>query len=291
MPINYLKPELLTIKAHPELNERWVQDRIADDPAILGLGDLVVRDKERIQPRAGRLDLLLQDRETNQRYEVELQLSSTDAAHIIRTIEYWDIERKRYPQYKHCAVLVAEDITSRFLNVISLFNGQPPLIAIQMQAIKVADHITLVFTTVMDELTRGLVDEDEDAAATPTDRAYWETRGTKATVAIADRLMNIVHELDPEMALKYNKFYIGLAKDGRANNFVFFRPQKRALVLELKLKQATDIQFKIDETGLDTLSYDNQFGNYRLILTSDDLAKHEQALRELISLAHENRRA
>ena len=180
MPINYLKPELLTIKAHPELNERWVQDRIADDPAILGLDDLVVRDKERIQPRAGRLDLLLQDRETNQRYEVELQLGSTDEAHIIRTIEYWDIEWKRYPQYKHCAVLVAEDITSRFLNVISLFNGQLPLIAIQMQAIKVADHITLVFTTVMDELTRGLVDEDEDAAATPTDRAYWETRGNKS---------------------------------------------------------------------------------------------------------------
>lgn len=27
------------------------------------------------------------------------------------------------PPYDHCAVLVAEDITSRFLNVISLFNG------------------------------------------------------------------------------------------------------------------------------------------------------------------------
>ena len=47
-------------------------------------------------------------------------------SHIIRTIEYWDIERKRYPQYEHCAVLVAEDITSRFLNVISLFNGTIP---------------------------------------------------------------------------------------------------------------------------------------------------------------------
>jgi hypothetical protein len=29
---------------------------------------------------------------------------------------------KRYPQYDHCAVLIAE-FTSRFLNVISLFNG------------------------------------------------------------------------------------------------------------------------------------------------------------------------
>src|SRR5579872_6318975 len=148
MATNYLKPERLSMKSHPELNERWVQDRIAEDPSVLGLGDLVLRDKERIQPRAGRLDLLLQDQETNRRYEVELQLGATDEAHIIRTIEYWDIERKRYPQYDHCAVLVAEDITSRFLNVVSLFNGSIPLVAIQMQSLKVATHTILVFTTV-----------------------------------------------------------------------------------------------------------------------------------------------
>jgi hypothetical protein len=103
---------------------------------VLGLGDLVLKDKERTQPHAGRLDLLLQDQETDRRYEVEVQLGSTDESHIIRSIEYWDIERKRYPQYEHCAVLVAEDITSRFLNVISLFNGTIPLIAIQMQALE-----------------------------------------------------------------------------------------------------------------------------------------------------------
>jgi len=70
--------------------------------------------------------VVLQDSETNQRYEVEIQLGATDESHIIRTIEYWDIERKRYPQYDHCAAIVAEDITSRFLNVISLFNGFIP---------------------------------------------------------------------------------------------------------------------------------------------------------------------
>src|SRR5215213_5520758 len=129
----YIRPERISLKLHPELTEKWVQKLIAEDPAILGLGDLVLRDKERIQPRAGRLDLLLQDPETKRRYEVELQLGATDETHIIRTIEYWDIERKRYLQYDHCAVLVAENITSRFLNVISLFNGTLPFIAIQMQ--------------------------------------------------------------------------------------------------------------------------------------------------------------
>ena len=134
--MKFVKPEKFFLKTHPELREKWVQELIAADPSILGLGDLVLRDQERIQPRAGRLDLLLQDPESTRRFEVELQLGATDEAHIIRTIEYWDIERKRYPQYEHCAVLIAEDITSRFLNVIALFNGTIPLIAIQMNAVR-----------------------------------------------------------------------------------------------------------------------------------------------------------
>jgi hypothetical protein len=143
---------------------------------MLGLGDVVLKDKERIQPRAGRLDLLLQDAKASHRYEVEIQLGKTDESRIIRTIEYWDIERKRYPQYEHTAVIVAEEITARFLNVISLFNGTIPLMAIQMSAVELGDTVSLLFTTVLDEARFGLVDEDEEVQEF-TDRAYWEARG------------------------------------------------------------------------------------------------------------------
>jgi len=182
---DYVKFESVSLKGHAEFNERWVQARIADDPSILGLGDVILKDKERIQPRAGRLDLLLQDAEDNHRYEVEVQLGSTDESHIIRTIEYWDIERKRYPQYEHTAVIIAEDITARFLNVISLFNGMIPLIAVQMSALKLDDHLGLVFTKVLDQMTLGLVDDDEETQE-PTDRAYWLERGSEKTVGMAD---------------------------------------------------------------------------------------------------------
>ncbi|KGG14483.1 MULTISPECIES: hypothetical protein [unclassified Prochlorococcus] len=74
-----------------------MQDIIADNPCILGIGDIILKDKERIHQGAGRLDLLLQDADGSGRYEVEIQLGTTDESHIIRTIEYWDIERKRYP--------------------------------------------------------------------------------------------------------------------------------------------------------------------------------------------------
>ena len=76
--MDFTKLEVISIKNHQELNERWVQDRIAEDPSILGLGDLVLKDRERFQPRAGRLDLLLQDVDSNRRYEVEIQLGATD---------------------------------------------------------------------------------------------------------------------------------------------------------------------------------------------------------------------
>ena len=70
--LKFVKPQRIQLAAHLELNERWVQERIAEDPSILGLGDLIVKDKERMQPRAGRLDLLLQHPDLNQRYEVEI---------------------------------------------------------------------------------------------------------------------------------------------------------------------------------------------------------------------------
>src|SRR3989441_8980621 len=209
--MKYEKLIKLSVRDHPELNERWVQERIAEDPSMLGLGDVILKDKERIQPRAGRLDLLLQEVEGSRRYEVEIQLGKTDESHIIRTIEYWDIERKRYPQYDHTAVIVAEDITSRFLNVISLFNGSIPLVAIQMSAIRLGDSVSLICSKVLDEMRLGLVDEDEEVQAV-TDRSYWEVRASKHTLAMADEMLEVVRALDPDLELKYNKFYIGLAK-------------------------------------------------------------------------------
>lgn len=286
---SYVKPTIINLRNDPEYSEKWVQSIVADDPSVIGLGDLVLRDIERIQPKAGRLDLLLQDTDTKRRYEVELQLGATDEAHIIRTIEYWDVERKRYPQYDHCAVIIAEDITSRFLNVISLFNGTLPLIAIQMQAIKIGSQVTLVFTKVMDELVRGFIDEDEDAEATPTDRAYWEQKATKDTVALADKMLGILHEFDPTLDLKYNKFYIGLEKDGQAYNFVSFRPKKAKLNFEIKLPQTDALDEKIDQAGLDTLEYNKRWGMYRLSLTKKDIVSNSETLKELCQLAHDRR--
>jgi hypothetical protein len=280
--VKYLKPERLSLNAHPELNERWVQDRIAEDPALLGLGDIILKDKERIQPHAGRLDLLCQDSDSTHRYEIEVQLGRTDESHIIRAIEYWDIERKRYPQYEHTAVIVAEDITTRFLNIIGLFNGSIPLVAIQMRAFRLGENVSLLFTTVLGEMRLGLVDDDEEVQEV-TDRGYWEKRSGKTAMELTDTLLGIVQSVDPGLSLKYNKFYIGLAKNGQPNNFVIFRPKRDFVRFEPRLSRSEETQSSLDAAGLDVMDYDVRWGRYRIRLGKGDLPKHEKLLRDLIA--------
>lgn len=283
--MNLITPEKISLKEHPTLSESWLQDVIAKSPEIIGLGDLVLKDKERKQPRAGRLDILLQDPEINKRYEVEIQLGKTDESHIIRTIEYWDIERKRYPQYEHCAVIIAEEITSRFLNVIGLFNGNIPLIAIQFSVYKNGDDYFLTFTKVLDEISLGLVDEDEEISEI-TDRNYWETqKGTEKTIKIVDEVLEIITEILPDYQLKYNKFYIGLAKNGRTDNFVIFRVKKNFTRLEISLEQSENLENEIETKGLDLMDYDKRNKKYRIKLKTNDVKKHRDFIGDLVRMA------
>lgn len=281
------RAQVLSMKLEQGLSEKWIEDIIAKEPSIIGLGDLTLRQKEKIQPGAGRLDLLLEDWENDRRYEVELQLGPTDPSHIIRTIEYWDIERKRYPQYDHCAVLIAEDITSRFLNVISLFNGTIPLIAIQMKALRVAGKTTLVFTRVMDVLTRG--PDDPDGYGPSVDRKYWENRASKVTMALVDDLLKIAKELDPSLSLGLTQGYIGMRKGGEPLNFVIFVPKKSWVRLEPKLPKADDVDRKIEQAQFDRYDYDARSGRYKIWLSPPDARDKSQPIRDLMRLAYEFR--
>ena len=285
--MKHIQLKTIQLKNHQELNERWLQDIIADDPSIIGIGDVILKDKERIHHGAGRLDLLLQDADGNERYEVEIQLGATDESHIIRTIEYWDIERKRYPQYNHTAVIIAEDITSRFLNVISLFNGSIPLMAIQVSAIETSEGVGLHFTKVLDVQSLGLVDEDEEVAEI-TDRDYWLKRGTPKTVAMADKLLSYVVELDPDAQLNYNKFYIGLKINGRSKNYAIFRPKKSFIGVEIKVAQTEENDELINQAEITTLDYDKRYGAYRLRINEKELEGKAETIKKLLQAAQQS---
>ena len=283
--MEFVRSVPVPLKTQPFFTERWLQEQIINDVSILGLGisDLDVKDVERRQPSAGRLDLLLFDPETTTRYEVEIQLGPTDESHIIRTLEYWDNERRRFPQYDHVAVIVAEEITGRFLNVISLFNQAIPLIAIQMSALDVGGALTLHATKVLD-LALPAPEEDDDSGH-ETDRSYWENRAHPAILKLTDQLLELINEEGSNVTLKYNKHYIGLQQAGLANNFITFRPRKKNVTLEARIDRTDTLDSAIENWGLSALTYDKRWRRYRVSLDSSDLASNETAIRALIKMA------
>jgi len=259
-----------------------------DDPSILGLGDVQVRHVEKKLPGGGRLDLLLVDEENERWYELELMLGATDESHIIRCVEYWDYERRHRPKLEHCAVLVAEDITSRFLNVVSLFNGCIPLVALKMTALQIGDQLCLQFVKVMDEMALG--DDEEEVVEVGSSREYWEQRASKESLAIADGVLKIVQEDVPKASLNYMRNYVGLSVDGLSNNFVIFHPKKAHLRVGPRVgaipAEANEWADKLESGGLVVAPGGRRRGRVIIRVTPDDLNTHRELLREVFLAAY-----
>ncbi len=236
--LRHVKPERIRLQGHPEFNEAWLNDAISKDPSILGLGEsLYLAGQEIHQPQGGRLDLLLINRDDETRYEVELMLGETDPSHIIRCLEYWDVERKRYPTKEHVAVLVAEGVTTRFLNVIGLFNSVVPIIAIQLNALKVGDAIVLNFTKVLDVVQRA-GDEDEGTGSVIVTRNDWESWSSKDAMRIVDDCLDMLRDLDSTIKPKYTRGYIGVYIGNIVDNILTFT--SRGLMQESSSGALTD---------------------------------------------------
>jgi hypothetical protein len=261
------------------VNEAYLEKFIVTDPTVLGLGDVFVVERQRRHEKAGRLDLLLQDDAGEIRYVVELMLGSADESHLIRTIEYWDIERRRYPAYDHRAVLIAEDITTRFLNVISLFSGSIPIIAIHVKAIGIDNKIAVTFLRVLDSTV--LRKDDQVAIANPADRGYWTNRVGTEIVELADKCLSFINQTASRpRSFNYNKSFIGLTDGFRVNNFVWFNPKISFLRVGISLDPVELWEKRLDEAGLDFNSRGD--GTIRVKLTTKGMAESGELIRELL---------
>jgi hypothetical protein len=279
-------PALTVRKGNPTqlralgLSERWLQDRIEEDPSLLGLGDLQIIRRERMQSSGGRLDFLMFDPEQETRYEVEVMLGALDESHIIRAIEYWDIERQRYPTYEHRAVIVAEEITARFFNVIRLLNRAVPIIAIQLTAFPLEnDQVLLHGITVLDVYEEA--DPEEQEGGGNTDRTYWEGRASKASLQVMDDLVKMIGKEIAMPRVTYNKGHIALGTAGR--NFCWFHPPREAKHLHLRVltdaTQRDELVKAFEDTGLYVRPYQRR--QITLKLLHQDLELHRAELVKL----------
>jgi hypothetical protein len=217
-------PKKITLRSTGR-DEKWLQSQIAENPAILGLGELTLFRKELKQGSGGRLDMLLADPETEIMYEVELMLGATDPSHIIRTIEYWDIESRHYPNREHRAVIVAEEITNRFFNVIWLLNRSLPLIAIKLDVLDAGGDFLLHFTKVLDIYEAPEVGDEQEGGA--SNREYWE-HYSPAAMKQFDQFMKMLSDRSVRPTVNYRRDGIALA--GKLN-FARIIPRKSGICL------------------------------------------------------------
>lgn len=284
MDLQYAKHDKLSLRKHPVLNERWLQDRIEEDPAILGLGsELRLLDRERVLLGGGRLDVVLMDDDNNRRFEVELQLGATDPGHIIRCIEYWDLERRRYPGYEHIAVLVAEDVTSRFLNVISLMAGSIPIIAIQLDALQFGDNVLLNFTQVLDQSELRTDDTDEESGGEPKDRAYWDQRAGSGLMGLCDQVLSIINETaSSPFEFNFLRGYFGLRRAGVVNNFISFAPRRTKNFTHIWIRHSDAMGWheKFQEAGIPSTS--KRKTRFGIALNLNEFNEHKELVTEAI---------
>lgn len=262
------------------LDERWLQDRVAEDPSLLGLGELDVIRKEKRQASGGRIDFLMDNSDDNIRYVVEMMLGALDESHIIRTIEYWDIERQRYPSLDHRAVIVAEDITSRFFNVIRLLNRAVPVIALQLSAFELDGSVALHFVKVLD-----VYEEVEPADERPADgstRGDWEKRSSPESLAVMDKVIELITKAGLQPRVTYNKFHVALGTTGY--NFLWLYPRKEASYCPMNLRneptERDQVIARFREAGLDAAP--RSAAEIRLRLTRKECEEHSALLTEVL---------
>jgi hypothetical protein len=259
-------------------DEYWLRDRIFEDPAILGLGDLQAVMKEKSQSQGGRLDLLLKNPEDDAMFEVELQLGATDESHIVRTIEYWDNEKRRWPNRSHTAVLVAEEITNRFFNVVHLLGMAVPMIGIQANVVQIGGVRGLHFTKVIDSYEEP---EEVEAPQQAYDEKHW-IDNYPGTLECARWYKALLEKLYSEVPTKYFEHYISLSVGGTARVWITKRKDDRAFI-EMKHGEE-NFQDAVDRLNKEGVSFSTRGGKYLTFNVNAQQLKGKAEIHEWLAL-------
>lgn len=259
-------------------DEYWLQDLIFANPSILGLGELVPVSKEKKQSKGGRLDILLEDPEDKSRYEVEVMLGETDPSHIIRAIEYWDLEKRKYPQRQHFPVLIAESFDRRYFNVIHILSLNVPMIAIQADLISFDGQQIINFTKILDIYEE--IDETDSVTTNTASESYWAGNASWSLQTAKD-LAELLNKGSQSFSLKFTQTYISLVKDGKNTYWLNKRATpKSSLGFDVKDPEKVEaIKNYLDNLAI-SYTYSNTYKSFSFTIDSEFLKKkHELILK------------
>jgi hypothetical protein len=269
-------PIAKTISIHDAgFDEYWLQDQIYENPTCLKLGELEAVQKEKQQSSGGRLDILLKDPEDDSMYEVEVMLGETNESHIIRTIEYWDNEKRRWPQRQHYAVLVAESITRRFFNVIQLLSNSIPIIAVQVNLIESGGQRSLHFSKILD-----IYEEPEDGTGDGAiyNEEFWKKKAPW-TIDVARALLSATGDMFSSPVIRFVKSTVAITVQG--NNYFWFHKRsagKSLFVFRISDDCIDDVSQLLDKQNIAFVQKRNY---YKIVCDAEVIEKNREPLRQI----------
>jgi hypothetical protein len=160
-------------------------------------------------------------------------------------------------------------------------NKAIPIIAIQLNAFKVENHLALNFVKVLDLVDTG--EEDESDSQEVVTRKDWEDYANPQSMAMADSIVEIIRTI-AQPKINYNKAHISIGTSGR--NFVWCYPRKAArLVIRLRVDEDRDnLVEKLVEQGIECKKGVSPF-IARLNLITKDLEQNKELIVQAIQLA------
>jgi hypothetical protein len=205
-------------------DEKWLQDWLTEDPRRLGIGNITIKEKElrHYTGKGGRLDVLAYDSALDTYYEVEVMLGECDSDHGFRLLDYWARERRRLPNSRHVAVLVAEDLSGRYKTVIETLTEYLPLIAVELKTLQIdtSPPVATTFATIFaqpDNLVLRPVDEPEkNEGLTANDEETWKETRPEFTDAAKLMYKTCLERIGPTTIDFSAKSYVSLKKGKRA---------------------------------------------------------------------------
>jgi hypothetical protein len=205
-------------------DEKWLQDWLTENPQRLGIGNVIIKEKELRYNvgKGGRLDILAYSAPLDTYYEIEVMLGECDADHGFRVLDYWARERLRNPNSRHAAVLVAEDLSGRFKTVIETLTQYLPFIAIELKTLQLdmTPPTATTFATVFaqpDDIVLKPVDEPEKGdGLIPNDEATWQSNKPEFTETAKAMFGLCSDKIGPTTIDFSAKSYISLKKGKRA---------------------------------------------------------------------------
>jgi hypothetical protein len=210
-------------------------------------------------------------------YEVEVMLGETDPSHIIRSIEYWDNEKRKYPQRQHFCVLIAESFDRRYFNVIQLMSLNIPMIAIQADLLEVNGERILNFSKIIDIYIEPEEDEED---VKQVNESSWNT-DSPWTNSNAKEIYDSLKDKHDRIDLRYTQSYISINIDGR-NAYWLCKRMKPTSALFFSVKddeKVEAIKKKFEENDIG-YTY-NRYKDFMLNVDLKSIKKNIDLLNEI----------